>query len=203
MSNKGLRILFVGNSITWHPVKKEIGWFNEWGMAASAEEKDFVHLVMNDIHTHDTHAVFDIAWVVEWERNYKEDSLLINYKEAVEFNPDIIIVKIGENVNRELNYEYPFYDYYKKLIDYFNPLNSAKVIIVNSFWDKGSLEDAMRLVSKEREYPLVDLGNLREQPGMKAIGLFEHSGVANHPGDKGMKAIADAILIPLKQILGI
>lgn len=33
---------------------------------------------------------------------------------------------------------------------------------------------------------------------MKAIGLFEHEGVAAHPGNKGMKAIADLISEELK-----
>ena len=48
-------------------------------------------------------------------------------------------------------------------------------------------------IAKEKNYPLVSLGDLGELDEMKAIGKFEHSGVAAHPGDKGMQNIADRI----------
>jgi len=41
----GSKVLFLGNSITKHGPKADIDWTGNWGMAASAETKDFVHLV--------------------------------------------------------------------------------------------------------------------------------------------------------------
>ena len=42
---KGIKVMFVGNSITLHGVLPSIGWNNEWGMAASAKENDYVHII--------------------------------------------------------------------------------------------------------------------------------------------------------------
>ena len=37
--NSAHRVLFVGNSITRHGVKPDIGWHGDWGMAASSMER--------------------------------------------------------------------------------------------------------------------------------------------------------------------
>ncbi|MBR5188437.1 MAG: hypothetical protein IKW18_08200, partial [Clostridia bacterium] len=41
LENKGLRVMFLGNSITRHVIKEEIGWYSNCGMASSAKEKDY------------------------------------------------------------------------------------------------------------------------------------------------------------------
>src|SRR5437868_4243223 len=43
------KVLFLGNSITLHGPSEKIGWNGNWGMAASAGEKDYVHLLLGRI----------------------------------------------------------------------------------------------------------------------------------------------------------
>jgi hypothetical protein len=43
------KILILGNSITEHGAALNMDWFGNWGMAASAKEKDFAHLVIGAI----------------------------------------------------------------------------------------------------------------------------------------------------------
>ena len=57
---KGVRVMFVGNSMTLHGVRPEIGWNHCWGMAASAREKDYAHLLMKSIQSKDKEAAFCI-----------------------------------------------------------------------------------------------------------------------------------------------
>ena len=69
---KGKRIMFVGNSITRHGIKPEIGWHGDWGMAASRKEKDYVHLLVDKINKIEPDASFCICQVANWEREYKK-----------------------------------------------------------------------------------------------------------------------------------
>ena len=56
---KADRILILGNSITLHGIWPEGGWKIYCGMAASAPEKDYVHLLVAGLDDRPGHAAVD------------------------------------------------------------------------------------------------------------------------------------------------
>ena len=194
LKGSGKRVMFVGNSITRHGVADEIGWHWDFGMAASSIDKDYVHLLIKHILADDPDAAFCICQVWEWELNYREgEKVLDKYAPARAFEADVIIMRCIENCAVKDFDSEAFCREYKKLIDYLDPTGRAKVILTTSFWNHPEGDRAIKSVAAERGYPAAYLGDLGEDDSMKAIGLFEHDGVANHPGDKGMAAIAERI----------
>lgn len=190
----GTRIMFVGNSITLHGIKHDIGWHNEWGMAASAKEKDYVHRVISAVREKDSDASFCICQVAEWERSYKNGSSTYHlFENAQKFNADVIILRLIENCPAKDFDEPLFRSELEALIAFLNPSGRAKIILTTGFWRHPG-DSVITKLAADMNYPLVLLGDLGEDPAMKAIGLFEHEGVANHPGDLGMEKIAERIL---------
>ena len=198
---RGKRILFVGNSITLHGIRPEIGWHGNWGMAASAQEKDYVHLTMERVRKIDPDPAFCICQVADWERQFVHgEDVLQQYAYARAFEADIILLRMVENCPKK-DYEFTlFLRQLDGLVRYLDSTGSAKVIATTGFW-KHPADEAIRAWARQHNVPLCDLGELGEQDEMKAIGQFEHRGVANHPSDAGMQAIADAIWAELKPML--
>jgi hypothetical protein len=189
-----LKLLFIGNSITLHGKAPDIGWYGEWGMAASAEEKDYVHLVMAGLEKRYGPVSFCLALLAEWERNYNKEGILEPYRSARMFEPDTSIVRIGENVNRDILEQYSYKDALTEMIRFFNPEKKAKVLVTDMFWKSEALDKPSEAAAREQGYEFVSIGDLGEDDAHKAVGLFEHSGVASHSGDLGIERIASRIL---------
>ena len=198
---KGKRVVFAGNSITLHGIKEDIGWFNEWGMAASALDKDYVHRMIAMINEVEEDCAYCICQVAEWERNYKTGSDVHNLFEAArDFGADIIVMRFAENCPGK-DFES---DLFKKELDlflkYLSGNKDVKIVISTPFWYHPA-DDAIMEYANEKELPIVKLGDLGEKDEMKALGLFEHEGVANHPGDFGMETIAKRLFEKIKEVL--
>lgn len=190
------RILFVGNSITRHMPKPEIGWYDDCGMAASKEENDYVHRVLKGLEEKYGEVNYAIAQASVWERDYPNGRHVLEtyYQSAQNFQADWVVIRLGENIPNELLEAVDCKPYFEEMIRFFASNPKAKVIVTDSFWPRESLDKVLAEMSEEHGYCFCQLHDLSQDESTMAIGLFEHQGVALHPGDYGMSCIAERIL---------
>ena len=190
------KVLIYGNSIALHAPKADIGWTNCWGMAASAPEKDFAHLVVSGLEKRlGKRADFRIRNLATLERNFTTNIATVAEIAAdANWKPDYVVIAIGENSPNidKLNSD----SFQRFLSDIARPFvkNRAKVVLRSPFWRNPAKASCTARAAAEVGAVYVDAGHLGDKDENKAIGLFSHGGVANHPGDLGMKRLADLIL---------
>ena len=149
---------------------------------------------MSEIKKENPDAVFCISQVSRWEISYKNpEEIYPIYEDSRNFDADVIIARFVENCRGEGFDEAVFEKEYEDFLKYLSPSGKAKYIITSGFW-KHPGDEAIERVAKKLGASFVYLGDLGEMDEMKAIGLFDHAGVAAHPGDKGMAEIARMIL---------
>jgi hypothetical protein len=190
-----MKILFLGNSITKHSPAPDIGWYGDWGMAASCEENDYVHLTVKELKKYYPDPEFIYRNIADFERNYINYGLN-NLEDCKSFGADIIIIRIIENVPRENNYA-GFQEAYIRLIEFVKKDNSL-VICSGSFWENKPGDDIIKNATEQKGYTFVSLESLQNDPECKATKQFKHEGVAAHPSDKGMEGIAKILSDAIK-----
>lgn len=192
------RVLFIGNSITWHGPKADIGWHGDWGMAASKEENDYVHVLVSMLQESGDNVDYCIAQLAEWERDYERGLDILNEKYALarEFGADLVIVRIGENMPK--GSAPASKDRFAEMIGYFVTKPTTRVIVTDSFWQNDPRDNMIREIAQERGYTFCHLCDLEKDPKTMAIGQFEHRGVSVHPSDYGMEMIARRLFDAIK-----
>lgn len=195
---KANKVLFLGNSITLHGPLEAIGWSGNWGMAASAEHLDYVHLTLAHLaKTAGGQSQVMVKNIADFERDHATYDIAMGMKEALEFQADIIIVAIGENVpalatiEAQEKYEQAF----AKLLETLHHPGQPAIFVRSNFWTDPAKNDIMAKCCTKGNDTYVDLGELdkNEANFARAERKIEHAGVAAHPGDQGMLAIATAI----------
>jgi hypothetical protein len=193
------KVLFLGNSITLHGPKKDIDWLDNWGMAASALENDYVHLVLRSLaKTTGTVPESMVKNIAEFEQQYATYDVEEKLKDALGYEADLVIVAIGENVPAMTSDQSKaqFKDGLMRLLRGLTANRHPTIVVRSSFWADATKDQILKQACEEAGGVFVDIGRLGkdEYNYARAERQFKHSGVAAHPGDKGMRAIADAIL---------
>lgn len=197
------KVLFLGNSITLHGPAPKIGWTGNWGMAASAREKDYVHLLLDRITkaAGGTPKVM-IRNIADFERQLTSYNIQESLKEELAFQANIIILAIGENAASPKTEEArrQFSTALGHLLTQLNHPGHPTILVRTQFWPEAEKDQLLKKACTNAGGILVDLGKFGNEPSYFARSErhFDHAGVANHPGDKGMAAIADALWAALQ-----
>ncbi len=193
------KVLFLGNSITKHGPKADIDWSGNWGMAASTEANDYVHLVtkaLTEKAGKDPEAM--VKNIADFERAYAGYDVAAKLKDAVDFHADLIILAISENV-RELKTaedKTKFQASVTTLLQTLKGEHKTTILVRSCFWANAAKDEALQQACAAVGGIYVNIGSLSKDEANYARSErpFKHAGVANHPGDKGMAAIAAALV---------
>lgn len=193
------KVLFLGNSITKHGPKADIDWSGNWGMAASAEAKDYVHLVTKAL-AEKQGAVTEVLVknIADFERAYAGYDVAAKLKEAVDFQADLIILAIGENVPglKTADDAAKLQASVTQLLTTLKGDRQPTILVRSCFWANAAKDEALRGACTAVNGIHVDISALSkdEKNYARSERPYKHAGVANHPGDKGMAAIAEAMV---------
>lgn len=194
------RVAFIGNSITLHNPKPEIGWYGSWGMAASSAENDYLHIIMSKIREKHPEASYCILSGALWERNYRTLDIEESFHEAKEFEPDIIITAISANIRKDEFEHDAFKLEMKKLHDYLvDGREGVHIYQCSSFFNNQIKTAAIEEYCRENGVKYIFVSDMVEDRSNCAFDKFEHSGIGGHPGDKGMRLMAERFLAEIEK----
>ncbi|OMP13899.1 hypothetical protein COLO4_00688 [Corchorus olitorius] len=192
------KILHLGNSM----LKSDIAahWWGNWGMAAKTRNDDYAHRFLAKIKVANPTAQ-------SWEENIASWEIdPVGYNKAnldalLTAQPyDLVIIRVGENATATAAPTYK--DAFRQLIAYIqNKIPTARIIIGGMFWMNIGLDNAMSEVATEKGLTFVSMDGLDISGNRSFVGdvvqgddgqshTVDLQGVANHPNNAGMEAMA-------------
>jgi hypothetical protein len=192
------KVLFLGNSITVHPPAPQIGWFGNWGMAATTAEEDYVHVLTQRLgKAAGGQPQIRLGNIAPFEREFATYDAARGLRDDVAFRADVVIIAVGENVP-ELTTAQAKADYrtaFAKVLAELKKGNNPAIFVRSSFWPNATKDAIMKSACVEAGGIFVDISALSsaEANYARSEQKIAHAGVAAHPGDRGMAAIAGAL----------
>ena len=195
------KVLFLGNSITKHGPKADIDWTGNWGMAASAEAKDYVHVFTASLtQKQGSTPEILVKNIADFERAHQGYYFAAKLKEAIDFEADLIVLAIGENVPalKTAEEKTKLQEAVTKLLTTLKGDRKPVILVRSCFWANAAKDEALACACACAAVNgiSVDISALgkNEKNFARSERPFKHAGVANHPGDAGLAAIPDALL---------
>jgi hypothetical protein len=194
-----LKILVLGNSITGAP-SHLVNWQDCHGIAASSPQNDYMHFLFNliqgELHYAPEMKAIDIG---EFERNFPSFDLDI-LDTLRTYNADLILFRIGDNVNSVMALKQHFWDKFEELINFLNTDERKVIICTSSYYPNKSVDAVIRALCEKKCISFIDISYLYNDESTHAYSerTIEDPGISSHPGDKGMQEIADILWSDIK-----
>ena len=203
-AEEGYNYLAIGNSVTRHLPNED--WWSDAGMAASTPDHDYFHLVTEAIReAHPDEEVCSFAVnLVQWEHQANDRAeTYIHIDPYLSSRLDLVTIQLGENAEDLTTYRQDL----SELIRHIRGTSpESRIVVIDDVWYGDAHSSDRRLAAEENGCAFVDLEEIRDNPeyiagmGQLVYGrngaehVIEHEGVAKHPNDLGMEAIAEGIL---------
>lgn len=199
----GYNYLAIGNSITLHGLT-DYWWDNDRGMASSADDKDYVHLVESYLEANGKNVTKYVKNLAVWETNANDRAEFLELVDPyLDANVNLVTIQLGENASNLDTWESDF----EELLSHVKKrCPNAQIIVVGDYWSNGDRDKEKQVATEKQGATYVSLDGIKDnieyQAGLGTIvkgkdeklHTIKHNGVAAHPGDKGMAAIADRII---------
>ena len=201
-------VLFMGNSLLLGlDTNNESG--GPFGMCASDSKHDYAYYVEQAILAKNSKAVFSKLHDASFEMAETDEAAqsYINDNNDKFRNQDLVLIQIGDNVGTDIRIK-TFKNNLKSLVERVKADSpAARILLIGVWYGNNGLSDFIKQVAQDTgcEFvPIFDLNTLDNRAKVGDTITFNNGSTmavpakyASHPGDKGHKAIADAILAQL------
>lgn len=191
-SKEVLKILIVGNSITSHGKASDIGWNHKSGMAAIQESKDYVHLLFDKLSSQYPTTNILLRYS-NWSQFERSPETFSGFKSAEEYNPDIIIFQLSDNITPESS------DHFCNASISFLKRFKNK-FVVSPFFMNASNYVISTKIAKDSNSTFIDISSISKDKTNRASNdirsdksEWKVEGISQHPGNIGMINISNTI----------
>lgn len=182
------KLITIGNSITLHIPDASIGWSGNWGMAASAQNKDYSHLTADAMHL----PVTPIN-IPGFETNAITRSTFLQALATAGIDSTtIVVVEFGDNVpDSWVSYWNVVYEDFLGAIP-----PHLKLVCLSTFWERPSVDFVIKYECEAHGGLYTYIGNIYTDPNNpdRADHTYSDPYVNMHPHDWGMAQISGRIL---------
>lgn len=209
------KLFVMGNSLTDTTYHAQNDHYYQIGLAASNNHKDFYALLCDFFKEKDTSFTGSRRNFASWETATTSAARLNiienNLANLVNGNEDMIIIQLGDNVSTPSQLS-TFPEDYKYLIQWFRENCPTALVVCAGMWyfteeklgivktaadDMGVIFADFSRFALSPEYCSA-IGNVQtiydENDNVVGTRTISDSGSASHPGDEGMKKIAQTII---------